>query len=127
MTRYRWVAARRAEGFPTTNACEVADVSTSSFYEWCTREAAGPTPAQQAEADLVAEIRRIHTDTDGTYRGAADDPGAAFRRPCREPQAGRSADACPRRRRGTRANSAARRSSTASSTGSTKKRHDITP
>ena len=26
MTRYRWVAARKAEGFPTTPACAVARV-----------------------------------------------------------------------------------------------------
>lgn len=67
MTRYRWVAARKAEGFPTTKACEVADVSTSAFYDWCTRQAAGPTPTQQAEAELVAEIRRIHSESDSTY------------------------------------------------------------
>lgn len=67
MTRYRWVAARKAEGFPTTMCCRVAAVSTSAFYDWCVREAAGPTKAQQAEAALVAEIGQIHTESDGTY------------------------------------------------------------
>ena len=32
MTRYRWVAARKAEGFPTTLCCTVAGVSRQSFY-----------------------------------------------------------------------------------------------
>jgi putative transposase len=67
VTRYRWVTARRAEGFPTIAACETAQVSASAFYDWSAREAAGPTDAQRGEADLVAEIRRIHADVDGTY------------------------------------------------------------
>ena len=67
MTRYRWVAARKAEGFPTTMCCRVARMSTSAFYDWCRRDAAGPSDAELAEAELVAEIRRIHAETDGTY------------------------------------------------------------
>lgn len=67
MIRYGWVAARKAEGFPTTMCCRVARVSTSAFYDWCVREVAGPTPAQHAEAVLVDEIRRIHAASDGTY------------------------------------------------------------
>ena len=50
MTRYRWVAARKAEGFPTTTACEIADVSRQAFYDWCQRETAEPTGAEEAEA-----------------------------------------------------------------------------
>lgn len=67
MTRYRWVAARKAEGFPTTMCCRVAQVSTSAFYDWCRRDAAGPSDAEVAEAELVVEIRRIHAESDGTY------------------------------------------------------------
>ena len=67
MTRYRWVAARKAEGFPTKMACRAAGVSRQAFYDWRVREAAGPTPAQQAEARLVGEMRRIHDDLDDTY------------------------------------------------------------
>ena len=67
MTRYRWVAARKAEGFPTTTACEVADVSRQAFYDWRQRETAGPTPAQQAEAVLVEEMREIHDEFDESY------------------------------------------------------------
>ncbi len=46
MTRYMWVAARRAEGFPTTMACRVAEVSRQAFYDWQTRMADGPTEAE---------------------------------------------------------------------------------
>ncbi len=34
MTRYRWVAARKAEGFPITMACKVADVSRQAYHDW---------------------------------------------------------------------------------------------
>lgn len=37
MTRCLWVAARKAEGFPTAVACRVAKVSRQGFYAWCRR------------------------------------------------------------------------------------------
>jgi putative transposase len=67
VTRYRWVTARKAEGFPTTMACAAAGVSRQAFYDWLARHAAGPTPAEEAEARLVAEIREIHAELDDTY------------------------------------------------------------
>lgn len=67
MTRYCWVAARKVEGFPTTTACEVADVSRQAFYDWQQRDAAGPTAAEVAEAELVQEIREIHDEFDECY------------------------------------------------------------
>lgn len=67
MTRYRWVAARKAEGFPITAACKVAEVSTTAFDDWRRRQAAGPTDAELDEARLVAAIREIHAETDSTY------------------------------------------------------------
>lgn len=67
MTRYRWVAARKAEGFPTTMACRVAQVTRQGFYAWCGRSARGPSAAELCEAELVREIRGIHADSDGTY------------------------------------------------------------
>ena len=67
MTRYRWVAAQGAEGFPIIAACEVACVSRQAFYDWRTREAAGPTEAEEAEADLVQVMREIHDEFDETY------------------------------------------------------------
>lgn len=67
MTRYRWVEDQKADGYPTTMACEVVEVSTSAFYEWRQQREAGPTDAEVAEADLVERIRSIHADSDGTY------------------------------------------------------------
>lgn len=67
MSRYVWVAARKAENFPTALCCRVAGVSTSGFYDWVAREAAGPTDAQTAEAELVAVMREIAVEFDDTY------------------------------------------------------------
>ena len=67
MTRYWWVAARKAEGFPITMACQAAQVSRQAFHDWRQRTAAGPTVAQQAEAELVALMREIHGESDATY------------------------------------------------------------
>ena len=46
MTRYRWVADRKAEGFPTTMSCRVAQVSRQAFYDWRDRAATGPTDVE---------------------------------------------------------------------------------
>lgn len=67
MTRYRWVLARKAEGFPITMACRVAEVSRQAFYDWRLRVAGGPTAAEQAEDELVAVMREIHDEFDETY------------------------------------------------------------
>jgi putative transposase len=67
VSRYACVADQKAAGFPVTMACEVAEVSTSGFYDWCAREAAGPTARQLADADLVALIREIFVAADGNY------------------------------------------------------------
>lgn len=49
MTRYRWVAARKAEGFPITMAVEVADVSRQAFHDWQQKQAVGPSEAELAD------------------------------------------------------------------------------
>ena len=67
MTRYRWVTARKAEGFPITMACTAAGVSRQAFHDWRQRTAAGPTAVELAEAELVAVMREIHADSDATY------------------------------------------------------------
>lgn len=67
MTRYRWISARKAEGFPITMACTAAEVSRQAFHDWQARTAAGPTPAERDEAELLADIRAIHDEFDGTY------------------------------------------------------------
>lgn len=67
MTRYEWVVDRKAEGFPTNAACKAAGVSRQAFYDWRQRQNEGPSETEQAEAALVAEIRRVHTEFDGIY------------------------------------------------------------
>jgi putative transposase len=79
VTRYRWVAARKAEGFPTTMACRVARVSRQAFYDWVARDAVGPTPAEEADARLVAEMRKIHEELDATYGSPRMTPELAQR------------------------------------------------
>jgi putative transposase len=79
VTRYRWVAARKAEGFPITAARQVAKVSRQAFHDWRARQAAGPTRAKVAEAALVAEIRQIHGESDQTYREPRITPELARR------------------------------------------------
>jgi putative transposase len=67
VTRYRWIASQKACGFPVSVACSVAEVSTSSYYEWVTREMVAPSDADLRDAYLVNEIRDIHADSDATY------------------------------------------------------------
>jgi transposase InsO family protein len=67
VTRYKWVAARKAEGFPITMAAKVAGVSRQAFHDWRQREAAGPTAAELAEVELVELMREIHVENDSTY------------------------------------------------------------
>ena len=67
MTRYLWVAARRAEGFPTAVSCRVAGVSRQAFYDWAARLKEGPSPAELADAELVGAIRAVHAESGGAY------------------------------------------------------------
>ena len=67
MTRYRWVAARKAEGFPTKPACDVAGVSRQAFYDWSVRQKSGPSPAELADAELVGVMHSIHAESGGAY------------------------------------------------------------
>jgi transposase InsO family protein len=65
--RFECVDDQKAAGFPVSSACEAASVSTSGYYDWCEREAAGPTERQLAEAELVAMMRQLFDDADGNY------------------------------------------------------------
>ena len=67
MTKYRWIHARRAEGFPVRLCCKVAEVPPSSFYDWLSVHGAGPTASELDEAYLVNEIIAIHHTLDDTY------------------------------------------------------------
>jgi transposase InsO family protein len=50
-----------------TTACEAAGVSTSGYYDWSERRAAGPTARQLAEDELVALMRQLFDEADGNY------------------------------------------------------------
>lgn len=67
MSRYRCVDDQKAAGFPVSAACEAAGVSTSGFYDWRTRQEAGPTERQVAEAELVELMEAIFDASDGNY------------------------------------------------------------
>ena len=67
MTRYWWVTARKAEGFPITMACRVAQVSRQAFTDWRARQAQGPTAAEVDEACLVNAMVDVADEFDGTY------------------------------------------------------------
>ena len=44
--------------------CEVLGVSASGYYAWRNR---GPSQREQANADLLARIRKIHSESDSSY------------------------------------------------------------
>ena len=67
MSRYTCVADQKAAGFPVTQACKIAEVSTSGFYDWSARAAAEPTEREVVEAELVVLIREIFAATEGNY------------------------------------------------------------
>jgi len=66
VTKFAFIDAHRAE-FSVVVLCRVVGVSTSGFYDWQTRQAAGPSGAELAEAELLAEIRAIHARSRGAY------------------------------------------------------------
>ena len=72
MSRYACVADQKAAGFPVTKACEVAEVSTSGFYDWCAREAAEPTVREVAEDELVGLIREIFDAAESRESGGRE-------------------------------------------------------
>lgn len=67
MKRFECVDDQKAAGFPVTAACEAAGVSTSGYYDWAERQAAGPTDRQVEEGHIVALMRDIFDASDGNY------------------------------------------------------------
>jgi putative transposase len=67
VSRYRFVSTVKAEGFPVDAACEVAEVSTSAYYGWAAKTAAGPTVAEWDEALVINEMHKVHDDLDDSY------------------------------------------------------------
>lgn len=51
--------------YPITLMCRVLCVSRSGWHAWYKRQR--PTPRELRDAELIAEIKRIHTDSRGTY------------------------------------------------------------
>jgi len=67
VSRCRFVSAMKAESFPVETACEVTGVSTSAYYGWLAKVAAGPTDAEWHEALLINEMRKVHEHLDDSY------------------------------------------------------------
>jgi putative transposase len=67
VSRYRCVDAQKAAGFPVAAACTAAGVTRSAYYAWAAGVARRPSNRHREEARLVAEIRRIHARSHGTY------------------------------------------------------------
>jgi putative transposase len=65
VSRYRWVNARKAEGFDVRAACKVAGVSASAYYDFEARP--GPSEAERHEAEVLNEIWDVHHHVDDTY------------------------------------------------------------
>ena len=97
--RYRWVLARRAEGFPTKLCCNVAGVSRQALCDWKAAHAAGPTDSERREAALVAETGRIHAASGGTYGSPREAAELRSRGHRMNPQARRPAHEGPPDRR----------------------------
>ena len=67
MTRYVWVTARKAEGFPITASCDAAGVSRQAFYDWNSARDAEPSAREVEDALVVGEMFEIVKDFNGTY------------------------------------------------------------
>jgi putative transposase len=63
MTMYRFMARERANHHLST-LCRLLGVSPSGFWAWATRS---PSARDQADADLLGQIRAIHAASRGTY------------------------------------------------------------
>ena len=62
MSRYGCVDDQKAAGFPVSAACEAAGVSTSGYYDWCARQAAGQFEVDgDGENELVVEVLIVHS------------------------------------------------------------------
>jgi hypothetical protein len=78
VTRYRCVDAQKAAGFAVAAACKAAGVTRSAYYTWTAGAVHRAAERHLEEVRLVAEIRRIHARSGGTYgaRGCMPSSGA---------------------------------------------------
>ena len=65
--RFECVDDQKAAGFPVTAACEAAEVSTSGYYDWKTRQHDGLSARQVADDELVELMQEIFAASDGNY------------------------------------------------------------
>jgi hypothetical protein len=65
VSRFRFISEHRAV-YGVKRLCRVLNVSRSGFYAWLAGASGRAAQAAQEER-LVTQIRRIHTDTHGTY------------------------------------------------------------
>jgi len=59
---FAFVNRQKAE-FAVKTLCRVCRVSASGYYDWAARQAAGPTPAERAETELIDQIRLVHKES----------------------------------------------------------------
>jgi transposase InsO family protein len=63
---YAFVDAQKTD-FKITTLCRVCNVSTSGYYDWAARVAAGPCDAERDDAEVLERIRKIHRTSRGRY------------------------------------------------------------
>lgn len=66
MRVFAFVDRQKAE-FAVRTLCRVCRVSTSGYYDWSARATAGPTPRQEANAELIGKIRLVHKESRLNY------------------------------------------------------------
>ena len=53
--------------YTISRMCRLLKVDRRRYYEWCRRQAAGRTRAEQRRAELTSKIVEFHKASDGTY------------------------------------------------------------
>lgn len=66
MRIFAFVHRQKAE-FAVKILCRVCRVSTSGYYGWAARQAAGPSENERAEAELIESSRLVHAQSRGRY------------------------------------------------------------
>lgn len=73
MRVFAFVDRQKAE-FKITTLCRVCRVSTSGYYDWAARRAAGPSDAEVAVDGLVERIRLVLPARTARHRGRPRSP-----------------------------------------------------
>jgi len=63
---YAFVDAQKTD-FKISTLCRVCGVSSSGYYDWAERVAAGPSDAERDDAAVLERIRKVHRDSRGRY------------------------------------------------------------